>query len=199
MNGLTFASCQKWDDGFYTPYRFMADEDIELVVHLGDYIYEYGVGSGGVRHAKVPSSFAEECFTLERYRLQHALYKTDPDLQEAHRLFPWMVTWDDHEVDNDYSGVFPEFENTSTEFVGTSISSNGDFEVYGPYYGPMIPFNPDIKFFDGDRRGYVLCTLDHDEWRTDLRMVSSVWRRNVSVSTFASFVVEDGQPGAQQV
>ena len=60
-----------------------------------------------------PASFAKECFTLERYRLQHSLYKTDPDLQEVHRLFPWMVTWDDHEVDNDYSGIYPEFENTS--------------------------------------------------------------------------------------
>ena len=95
----------------------MADEDIELVVHLGDYIYEYGVGSGGVRNANVPPRSRPECFTLERYRLQHSLYKTDPDLQEAHRLFPWMVTWDDHEVDNDYSGIYPEFENTSPEFL----------------------------------------------------------------------------------
>jgi alkaline phosphatase D len=87
----------------------------------------------------------------------------------------------------------------ATEFVGTSISSNGDGEVYGPYYGPMIQFNPNIKFFDGDRRGYVLCRLDHDEWRTDLRMVSTVSRPDAPVSTFASFVVEDGTPGARQV
>ena len=55
VSGLrfAFASCQKWDDGFYSPYRRMAEEDIELVIHLGDYIYEYGVGSGGVRNANV--------------------------------------------------------------------------------------------------------------------------------------------------
>jgi alkaline phosphatase D len=375
VSNLTFGfvSCQKWDDGFYSAYHRMAEEDLELVIHLGDYIYEYGVGSGGVRNATVPDSFAEECFTLERYRLQHSLYKTDPDLQECHRLFPWMVTWDDHEVDNDYSGVYPEFENTSpefvarraagyqayfenmpvplsakptkngavqlyrrlsygdiaefnlldtrqyrsdnpcgdgeqapcdagfdpaatmtgaeqerwllkglersrarwnviaqgvlmgqlkhdadggrfwndswdgwpgqrrrilqrihdadvrnpvvitgdwhstfvndlkadyenpdapvvaTEFAGTSISSNGDCICYGPYYGPMIPFNPDIKFFDGDRRGYVRCRLDRDEWRTDLRMVPTVSTRDVPVSTFASFAVDDGTPGARQV
>ena len=110
---FAFASCQKWDDGFYSPYRRMAEEDIELVIHLGDYIYEYGVGSGGVRNANVPASFAEECVTLDRYRLQHSLYKTDPDLQEAHRLFPWIVTWDDHEVANDYSGIYPEWADTS--------------------------------------------------------------------------------------
>jgi alkaline phosphatase D len=56
----------------------------------------------------------------------------------------------------------------------------------------MIPFNPDIKFFDGDRRGYVLCTLDQEQWRTDLRMVSTVSRPDAPVSTFRSFVVEDG-------
>ena len=95
----------------------MAEEDLDLVIHLGDYIYEYGVGSGGVRNANVPASFAPECVTLERYRLQHSLYKTDPDLQEAHRMFPWIVTWDDHEVANDYSGIYPEFADTSPAFL----------------------------------------------------------------------------------
>ena len=86
----------------------------------------------------------------------------------------------------------------ATEFVGTSISSNGDSPVYGPYYGPMIADNPHIKFFDGDRRGYVRCQVDREQWRTDLRMVSTVSRSDAPVSTFASFVVEDGRPGARQ-
>ncbi len=55
--------------------------------------------------------------TLDRFRLQHALYKTDPDLQESHRRFPWAVTWDDHEVENDYAGIYPEYAETSPEFV----------------------------------------------------------------------------------
>jgi alkaline phosphatase D len=86
----------------------------------------------------------------------------------------------------------------ATEFVGTSISTNGDVPVYGPYYGPMIKFNPHIKFFDGDRRGYVRCSITPDEWRTDFRMVRSVLRRDAPVYNFASFVVEDGRPGAQR-
>ena len=61
----------------------------------------------------------------------------------------------------------------------------------------MIPFNPDIKFFDGDRRGYVLCTLNHAVWQTELRMVENVASRDAAEYTFASFVVENGQPGAQ--
>jgi alkaline phosphatase D len=84
----------------------------------------------------------------------------------------------------------------ATEFVGTSISSNGDGIVYGPYYGPMVPDNPHIKFFDGDRRGYVRCTLTPDRWTTDLRMVSTVSTSDAPVSTFASFVVLGGTPGA---
>ena len=107
---FAFASCQKWDDGFYAPYR----------AH----------GRGGHRprdpprrlHLRVRGRLGRRA---QRQRSRHrsarsasrssatasstALYKTDPDLQEAHRLFPWMVTWDDHEVDNDYSGIYPEF------------------------------------------------------------------------------------------
>jgi alkaline phosphatase D len=73
------------------------------------------------------------------------------------------------------------------------------FPIYGPYYGPMIPANPHIKLFDGDRRGYVRCALDRRRWRTDLRMVSTASRSGAPVSTFASFAVENGRPGAVQV
>jgi alkaline phosphatase D len=108
---------------------------------------------------------------------------------------PVVITGDWHSTFvNDLKAAY-EDKNApvvATEFVGTSISSNGDCICYGPYYGPMIPFNPDIKFFDGDRRGYVLCTLDQEQWRTDLRMVSTVSRPDAPVSTFRSFVVEDG-------
>ena len=84
----------------------------------------------------------------------------------------------------------------ATEFVGTSISTNGDDIVYGPYYGPMVQFNPHIKFFDGDRRGYQRHVLTHDAWRTDLVMVDTVTRRTSPASVLKSFVVEDGTPGA---
>ena len=87
----------------------------------------------------------------------------------------------------------------ATEFVGTSISTNGDAEVYGPYYGPFIPFNEHIKFFDGDRRGYVRCTVDQDQWVSDLRMVTTVSRRDAPVYTLASFAVENGRAGAHRI
>jgi alkaline phosphatase D len=113
---------------------------------------------------------------------------------------PVVITGDWHstfvnDIKRDFSD--PGSATVATEFVGTSISSNDDWIVYGPYYGPMIVANPHIKFFDGDRRGYVRCRLDRERWLTDLRMVPTVHTRDAPVATFASFVVEDGRPGAQ--
>ena len=113
---------------------------------------------------------------------------------------PVVITGDWHSTFvNDIKADFgdPNSATVATEFVGTSISSNGDGIIYGPYYGPMIPANPHIKFFDGDRRGYVRCLVDRRQWRTDLRMVTTVSRSDAPVSTLASFVVEEGTPGAQ--
>ena len=366
---FAFASCQDWSHGFYSPYHHMAQEDLDLVVHLGDYVYEYAVpADGGLRRTPVPDVLQTAPQDLDRWRMQYALYKSDPDLQRTHARFPWLVTWDDHEVENDYTGAYddsigaaraaayqawyehlpvrrrslprpdgslrlygrnhwgrlaqfdvldtrqyrtppacgwgeapacdaaydpaatvlgstqerwlteglrrsdarwnvlansvmmgrldhdgpsgdilwhdawdgfpaarkrltdtfrsarlrnpvlvtgdwhstfvndikadfdrPDSPVVATEFVGTSISTNGDDEVYGPYYGPMIKYNPHIRFFDGDRRGYVRCVVDRSGWRTDLRMVSTVSRSDAPVTTFASFLVEDGRPGARQL
>lgn len=87
----------------------------------------------------------------------------------------------------------------ATEMVGTSITTNGDREVYGPYYGPMIQHNPHIRFFDGDRRGYQRHTVTAGEWRTDLVMVDTVTQPTSPASVLRSFVVEDGRPGAVEV
>lgn len=95
---FAFASCQQYEQGYYAAYRHMATDDLDLVVHLGDYIYESSWGRNHVR-----SHGTAEPVTLEEYRNRYALYKSDPNLQAAHAAFPWLVTWDDHEVDNDYA------------------------------------------------------------------------------------------------
>ncbi len=100
---FAFTACQHWEGGLYPAYRHMAQQDLDLVIHLGDYIYEGVPSSGNVlrRHSAVEdTSFG--CTTLADYRNRHAQYKTDKNLQEAHRKHPWVVTWDDHEVENDY-------------------------------------------------------------------------------------------------
>ena len=97
------ASCQHWEQGLFTAYRHLAAEDFDLVAHLGDYIYEYGPTEGRVR-----THVGTEVRTLDDYRRRYALYKTDPLLQAAHGRCPWVVTWDDHEVDNNYAAGIGE-------------------------------------------------------------------------------------------
>jgi alkaline phosphatase D len=368
---FAFVSCQAWTDGYYPSYRHMASEDLDLVLHLGDYVYEGGIArDGGNRGTATSDVLRQAPRDLPRWRMQYALYKSDPDLQLAHARFPWMVTWDDHEVQNDYANRHSQYEGdisqlraaayqawyehqpvrrparpgvtgpriyrrlvwgdlaqfdlvdgrqyrdvppcgwgeanacaaaydpsitmlghrqeqwlydglasstarwnilgnnvmlarldhdgpdgdrlwhdawdgfpaarkrltdvwtgagvsnpvavtgdwhstfvndihadfdqpaspvVGTEFVGTSISTNGDREVYGPYYGPMIRHNPHIKFFDGDRRGYMRCHVDPTAMRVDMQVVSTVSRPDAPETTYGSFVVEDGKPGAVRI
>lgn len=100
---LAAASCQNWEQGLFTAYRHLAAEDLDLVTHLGDYIYEYSGRDGGVRkHAN------REILDLEDYRIRYAQYKGDEHLRAAHAHCPWLVTWDDHEVDNNYAGFVGE-------------------------------------------------------------------------------------------
>ena len=101
---FAFASCQQYHAGYYTAYQNMVKEDLDAVVFLGDYIYESNGATGtGPRKFTTP-----EPTTLEEYRARYALYRSDANLREAHRLFPWIITWDDHEVQNNYAGDFPE-------------------------------------------------------------------------------------------
>lgn len=95
------ANCQAFHDGYYAAHRGIAREDVDFVVHLGDYIYEHGpVGGDHVRDHDTPP-----ILTLADYRRRYALYKGDASLREAHAAHPWFLTWDDHEVVNDYSGT----------------------------------------------------------------------------------------------
>jgi alkaline phosphatase D len=369
---FAFATCQDWDSGYYTAYRDMSRHDLDLVLHLGDYTYEYGIEKPS-RRGGVPAGFAAGCCDLRTYRLRHALYKLDPDLQAAHAAFPFAVIWDDHDVANDYSGLAPneesqvetfvqrraaayqayyehlpirasvarlprsemriyrrlrygalaeftllddrqyrsarpcgggdelvrceealhgdysmlgheqeawlarglvrssarwnliaqqllvaELEYTprehdlywndawdayplarrrllsevvraelrnpvfltgdwhstfvndikldfkdrrapaiATEFVTPAISTGGDGTPYGPLYSPMIPYNPHIKYYEGDRHGYFKATLTPLRMQVDLRFVTSVEDPNGVVYSERSFAVEDGVPGAQ--
>jgi alkaline phosphatase D len=97
---LAYASCQRWEHGYFSAYRHMLGEDLDAVMFLGDYIYEYPNAANAVR---VPSG--GWVVTLEDYRQRYALHKGEADLQVMHAACPWLVTWDDHEVQNDYAGT----------------------------------------------------------------------------------------------
>jgi alkaline phosphatase D len=95
---FALASCQHYEHGYFGAYEAMLADDPDLVVFVGDYIYEGGPRDGRFRLHPFPSAR-----TLFDYRLRHALYKLDPSLQKMHRHCPWVLTWDDHEVSNDYA------------------------------------------------------------------------------------------------
>ncbi|MCO4768422.1 MAG: alkaline phosphatase D family protein [Deltaproteobacteria bacterium] len=100
---FAFCSCSSMPHGYFHAYRAIGERaDLEAVLHLGDYIYEYGNNEyGDVRDVDPPY----EIVTLSDYRRRHAFYKLDEDLQEAHRQHPWICTWDDHETaNNSFSG-----------------------------------------------------------------------------------------------
>ncbi|WP_081238313.1 alkaline phosphatase D family protein [Streptomyces viridosporus] len=105
VTGLRFGvvSCTNWEAGHFSAYRHLAARgDLDAWLHLGDYIYEYGTGEYGTRGKTVrPHAPAHEIVTLADYRLRHATYKTDPDLQALHHRAPVIAIWDDHEIAND--------------------------------------------------------------------------------------------------
>ena len=371
---FAFATCQDWPSGFYTAYRDMLANDLDLVFHLGDYTYEYAINGVTGRGIPAPAGFEPETVDLRTYRLRHTLYKLDADLQAAHAKFPFAVVWDDHEVQNDYSGLAPEWSSPSPEFtarraaayqayyehmpirhrvamnpapgqriyrrlpfgklaeftllddrqyrtdnpcgdgealrcaeavsgnytmlgheqeewvargfkrsdarwnivaqqlliaelehtlpgypdewywndawdgyplarkrllesvvrsnvrnpvfmtgdwhstfvndlkvdfkdpssptiatelVTPAITTGGDGTPYGPYYSPMIPFNPHIKYYEGDKRGYFRAKLTRRRMQLDLRFVTSVESPVATGYTERSWVIEDGVAGAQ--
>jgi alkaline phosphatase D len=95
------ANCQRYEHGFYTAFRHLADERPDVVFHVGDYIYELRQSARVVRPV---GPLPGEASKLHEYRLRYARYKTDLDLQAAHAAAPWVPTWDDHEVLDDYRG-----------------------------------------------------------------------------------------------
>ncbi|WP_083749109.1 alkaline phosphatase [Pelomonas sp. KK5] len=109
---FAIASCQRWDHGLFTAWGDAARQDLDLVLFLGDYIYEYGTAAADPaprHHSGGP------CRTLAAYRQRYAQYKADPLLQAAHARCPWITIWDDHETENDWAS-------------GTSESLDPDFD-----------------------------------------------------------------------
>ena len=364
---FAFASCQHYEAGYFTALEHLAAEDLDVVIHLGDYIYEGAPRTTGVRKHNSP-----EIVSLSDYRNRYALYRLDPHLQKAHALFPWIVTWDDHEVDNNYAADKPEdgmarerflerranayqayyehmplrraslpkgsnmllyrrlafgdlaefsvldtrqyrsdqpcddgnkpqcpgalaseatllggaqerwfldglkqsnvrwnviaqqvmmakvdrragaeeayamdqwsgyemprrrvldflherrlsnpivltgdihsnwvadlkkdfsnprSETVGTEFVGTSITSGGDGADSQPAVDAYLPENPHVRFYN-NQRGYVRCLVTPEKWQSDYRVVDSVTKPGAPIRTRATFVVENGRPGAQRL
>ncbi|HEX6071239.1 MAG TPA: alkaline phosphatase D family protein [Longimicrobiaceae bacterium] len=139
---FAFASCQNYQQGLYTAYRHMAAEDLQLLVHLGDYIYEGGVASNAVRPHNSP-----EITTLQDYRNRYALYKSDADLQAAHAAFPFVVTWDDHEFATDYADEHSEQGTAVEPFLRRRAAAYQAYYEHMPLRRSEMPKGPDLVLY----------------------------------------------------
>ncbi|CAL9484447.1 Alkaline phosphatase D [Streptomyces sp. enrichment culture] len=169
---FAFASCAAWPDGYYTAYRHMAAENLDVVVHLGDYIYEYGINeNGGRRNTPIGPQFAAETTDLARYRLQYGLYKSDPDLMAAHASAPFIVTFDDHEVENNWAGGIPEAGSQSQGalFMPRRAAAFQAYYENLPLRAAQMPSGPDIQIYRRLSYGRLIDfnVLDTRQYRDD--------------------------------
>ena len=127
--------CQNYQQGLYTAYRGVAEEDLDFFWHYGDYIYEergnpISVGKHGEPIPIIREHVGQKCYSLDDYRQRYAQYKMDPDLQAAHAAHAWWVTWDDHEIDNNWAsqwdedGTPPEIFNLRREAAAQAYYEN---------------------------------------------------------------------------
>ncbi|MEU6641612.1 alkaline phosphatase D family protein [Saccharomonospora sp. NPDC046836] len=140
---FAFASCQAWQDGYFTAYDHLAEEDLDLVVHLGDYLYEYGVKTNR-RGVVTDPRFHTETVDLARYRLQYSLYKAEEPLQRAHARFPWIMTMDDHEVDNNWAADISERNDDPVAFRARMAAAFQAMYENMPFRRQQLPAGPDV-------------------------------------------------------
>jgi alkaline phosphatase D len=135
------ASCQHYAYGYYAAYHHMARQDLDLVLFLGDYIYETAAAEP-VR--PVPHT---EPVTLAQYRDRYALYKSDPDLQAAHAAFPWIVTWDDHEVSNDYADDQSQLRDDRPWFMSRRAAAYQAYYEHMPLRRSALPDGTALQLY----------------------------------------------------
>jgi alkaline phosphatase D len=162
---FAFASCQQRATAYYTAHQHLANEDIDLVVYLGDYIYE-GNDQGSLGRGHEPPY---ACQSLSDYRIRHAQYKTDPNLQAAHAAFPWIVTWDDHEVANNYADEISQNDDPPEEFLERRANAYQAYWENQPLRRSRMPDGPDMPLYRRFSFGNMVefNVLDTRQYRDD--------------------------------
>ncbi|MGA5700015.1 alkaline phosphatase D family protein [Peterkaempfera bronchialis] len=168
-----FVSCQAYHDGYFTAFDHLSREDLDVVLHLGDYLYEYAVtangGARGYTDRTLPALFDTETETLDDYRLRYSLYKSDRDLQAAHAAHPWIVTWDDHETENNYAGAIDEDNDPPEEFLIRRAAAYRAYWENMPLRTPQLPTGPDMRLYRRFDYGRLarFDVLDTRQYRSD--------------------------------
>ena len=164
---VALASCQNWQHGYFTPYADMLDQDPDFVLFVGDYIYESTPSSAGPRRHEGTG----EPYTLEQYRNRYAQYRSDPDLAAMHANAPWVVTFDDHEVDNDWAGEIPQdpAKQPHDAFVARLTAAFQAYYEHMPVRASAVPDGPHIQMYRRLEFGRLarLNVLDTRQFRTD--------------------------------
>ena len=161
---LALASCQHYEQGWFTAHREIAGQDLDAVVFVGDYIYD-----SSNRRFLLRAHEAEEPCTLDEFRARHVTYKRDPDLQACHAAHPWILAWDDHEVRNDYAGVFGDEEAGSPqEFLRMRTAAYQAYFEHQPLAPDQLPGATGVRMHDRFRWGRLadLWMLDGRQYRS---------------------------------
>jgi alkaline phosphatase D len=170
VDRLRFAvcGCSHYETGYFTGYRRIADEQFDFVFHTGDYIYE-GRADGGRTPTVVRQHRGQEIYTLVDYRNRYALYKSDPDLMAAHASAPFIVTWDDHEVDNDYAGDADERGTPPEIFLLRRAAAYQAYFETMPLRPSTLPSGPNMRIYRRLRFGSLIdfSVLDTRQFRSD--------------------------------
>lgn len=170
-----FASCSNYEHGYFTAYRDMAARNFDLIFHLGDYIYEYQTGAydvrdeGPLRESTGDDDATGETDHLVEYRNRYALYRIDPDLQAAHASAPWLVTWDDHETENDYAGEISENSDPVPLFLARRAAAYQAYYEMMPLRPSSVPQGPDMQLYRRLPYGNLaeFSVLDSRQYRDD--------------------------------
>ena len=162
---FAFVSCQDYPKGYYTAYQHLAAENLDAVVHLGDYIYEGNIETS-LNRSHEPSDGLQ---SVDDYRIRYAQYKREQPLRDAHAAFPWIVTWDDHEVVDNYAdenadGVPPE------EFLERRANAYRAFFEHQPLRPSRMPDGPDLPLYRRFTFGGLVefNVLDTRQYRDDI-------------------------------
>lgn len=214
---FAIASCQNYAAGYYTAYDHMVKEDLDVVLFLGDYIYEKGSGANALR-AHLPE---KEIMTLEDYRIRYGQYKSDPSLMAAHAAFPWIVVPDDHEVKNNWGGEGPPYDNNAVFLQRRAVAFQAYYEhmpmrkssipkgifmdIYRKFqYGNLVEFSMlDTRQFRTDfacsGNSEVDCAMRFDPNRTMLGAEQEKWLADNLAQSKAKWNIVGQQVGMAQV
>ncbi len=159
---IAVASCQHYEQGAFAAHRDIAEQDLDLVLFLGDYIYESSNPRYRVRSHEGPAPR-----TLQAYRAPHATNNLDPDLRAAHAAHPWLLTWDDHEVENDYANDQSPSGTPVAEFLARRGAAYKAYFEHMPVAPNMAPHGASMHIHERFTWGRLaeLWTLDGRQFR----------------------------------